>query len=50
MSSCMRLAPSTANAMYWSAALVELALVARSSSWQKLATLRSGSCRSCEAT
>ena len=36
--------------MYWSARSSSCPAYRRWSSWQKLATLRSGSCRSCEAT
>ena len=50
MSRCMRCAPSTAKAMYWSARSSSWPAYRRCSSWQKLATLRSGSCRSCDAT
>ncbi|OLT46786.1 hypothetical protein BJF88_04080 [Cellulosimicrobium sp. CUA-896] len=50
MRRCMRLAPSTAKSMYWSARSSSWPPYLFLSSWVKLATLRSGSCRSCEAT
>ena len=50
ISTCIRLAPSTAKPMYSIPRSSSLSPYRRSSSWQNEATLRSGSCRSCEAT
>ena len=50
MSPCIRLAPSTANSMYWLPRSSSWSWYRCWSSWQKLVTLRSGSCRSWEAT
>src|SRR5665648_163568 len=47
---CIRLAPSTANPMYWSARSSSCPPYRLASSWVKLATFRNGSWRSCEAT
>ncbi len=50
ISTCIRVAPSTANSMYWSARSSSWPPYRRRSSWQKLVTFRSGSWRSCDAT
>ena len=50
MSTCMRLAPSTANPMYSVPRSSSLSPYRFSSNWQNEATFLSGSCRSCDAT
>ena len=50
ISTCSRLAPSTAKSMYCRPRSSSWSPYRFSSSWQNEATLRSGSWRSCEAT